>query len=91
MAGSEADELDLGRVDPYMYQQITKKYVPLRCDYAVSGFYQTDQIQPYPSRSWIAFKMLVQHREEGQREARHPTRVAPPKASSLPNGVFPGP
>ena len=36
--------------------------------------------------------MLVKHREGGgQREARHRLGVAPPKASSLPNGVFLGP
>jgi hypothetical protein len=66
MAGCEADELDLGRVGLYMYQQITKRYVLLRCDYPASGFYLTDQIQAYPKQVFgFAFKMLVQHRDEG--------------------------
>lgn len=72
-----------------MYQQITKRYVPLRCDCTVSGFYQTDEIQAYPSRSWDCSKMLVQHREEGG-SARRVIDSGLPKASCLPNGVFLG-
>jgi hypothetical protein len=41
MAKCEADELDLGRVGLYMYQQVTRRYVLLRCDCVVSGFYLT--------------------------------------------------
>ena len=55
---------------------------------AVSGFYQTEQIQAYPSRPLDCLqKMLVQHREErGSPEARHRLGIAPPEASCLPNG-----
>jgi hypothetical protein len=68
----EADDLDLGRVGRYMYQQITKRYVPLCCDCTVSGFYQRDQIRAYPSRSWIATRCLFSiEKRGGQREARH--------------------
>jgi hypothetical protein len=48
-----------------MYQQITKRYVPLRCDCVVSGFYQTDQIQAYPSRSLIASRCLFSIEKRG--------------------------
>jgi hypothetical protein len=63
MAG--CDELDLGRVGRYMYQQITKRYVPLCCDRTVSRFYQRDQIQAYPSRPWIATRCLFSIKRGG--------------------------
>lgn len=72
MAVGEADELDLGRVGLYMYQQITKRYVLLRCDYPASGFYQTDQIQAYPSRSLdLPSRCLFSIETRGQLGARH--------------------
>jgi hypothetical protein len=85
MAGCEADELDLGRVGLYMYQQVTKRYVLLRCDCVVSGFYLTD-LDPGVSKQvfGIAFKMLVHHREEGGSPGgRHRLGVAPPKGKLL--------
>jgi hypothetical protein len=87
---ARCDELDLGRVGRYMYQQITKRYVPLCCDRTVSRFYQRDQIQAYPSRPWIATRCLFSIKRGAARGASS-TRVAPLKVSCLPNSVFLGP
>ena len=79
-----------------MYQQITKRYVLLRCDYPASGFYQMDQIQAYPSRSLdlpsrCLFSIETRGQLRGAAWGASSTRVAPPKASCLPNDVVPGP
>jgi hypothetical protein len=91
MAGCEADELDLGQVGLNMYQEITKRYVLLRCDYPVSGFYQTDQIQAYPSRSLDCLQDACSASRRGASPGRVIDSDCPTKASCLPNDVFPGP
>jgi hypothetical protein len=65
-----------------MYQQITKRYVPLRCDCAVSGFYQTDQIQAYPSRSLIASRCLFSIEKRGAARGASSTRGCPTKGKA---------